>query len=82
MIEEMKRQRQEITNLRKMVAIDFEVIEQAVNDKLILKARVNELEAELRALKPVQEMPATTDINDQITDLLLSTNLYPGGNHE
>jgi hypothetical protein len=73
--------RQEINNLRRMVAIDFEAIEKLIAEKRILIERVGKLEAKLQVLRPVQEIPATTDINDQITDLLLSTNLYPGRNN-
>lgn len=70
--------RQEINNLRRMVSIDFEAIEKLVADKLVLIERVGKLEAELQALRPVQELPIDSSLNNAITDLILATKLYPG----
>lgn len=66
--------RQEINNLRRFVEIDFTAIEKLIADKKALSDKVCRLEAELR---PVEDIPSTSDVNAEINDLLLQSGMYP-----
>jgi hypothetical protein len=59
--------RQEITNLRRMIAIDFEAIERLIAEKNLLSEKCFRLQTELQKLQPVEAA---------IQDLLISANLY------
>ena len=73
--------RQEIANLRRMCAFDIDIIEKLVAEKNALSDKVCRLKAELDTLRPRQDIPTTATISGEITDLILSANLYPGDCH-
>lgn len=54
--------RKEINNLRRMIAIDFEVIEKLVAEKNALSEKVRRLEV----VRPVQKIPGKAEDNEFI----------------
>jgi predicted hotdog family 3-hydroxylacyl-ACP dehydratase len=69
--------REEIKSLKNMVAFDVDIIEKLASERLALIERAEKLEAELQALKPVQELPAAADVNAEINSLLFHFQMYP-----